>query len=42
MSGYNPYGEDYPLNIKRGDVCTYQKISLSLKIKKYLLLVGMH
>ena len=25
--------EDYPLNVKRGDVCIYYRISLPLKIK---------
>ena len=33
IPGYNLYWVDHPLNIKRGGVCIYYKISLSLKIK---------
>ena len=33
ISGYNLYNEDHPLNVKRGGVCIYYKISLPLKIK---------
>ena len=33
IPGYNLYWEDHPLNIKRGGVCIYYKISLPLKIK---------
>ena len=33
IPGYNLYRKDHPLNIKRGGVCIYYKISLPLKIK---------
>ena len=33
ISGYNLYNEDHPLNVKRGGVCIYYKISLPLKIR---------
>ena len=33
IPGYNLYREDHPLNVKRGGVCIYYKISLPLKIK---------
>ena len=33
IPGYNLYRVDHPLNIKRGGVCIYYKISLPLKIK---------
>ena len=33
ISGYNLYSEDHPLNVKRGGVCIYYKITLLLKIK---------
>ena len=33
IPGYNSYRVDHPLNIKRGGVCIYYKISLPLKIK---------
>ena len=33
ISGYNLYREALPLNVKRGGVCIYYKISLPLKIK---------
>ena len=33
ISGYNLYREGHPLNVKRGGVCIYCKISLPLKIK---------
>ena len=33
IPGYNLYRVDHPLNIKRGGVCIYCKISLPLKIK---------
>ena len=33
IPGYNQYKEDHPLNVKRGGVCIYYKISLPLEIK---------
>ena len=33
ISGYDLYREGHPLNVKRGGVCIYYKISLPLKIK---------
>ena len=33
ISGDNLHKEDHPLNIERGDVCVYYKISLPLKVK---------
>ena len=38
IAGYIPYRGDHPLNVKRGGVCIYYKISLPLKIKNILYL----